>query len=52
MNELGEELSVTFSSKYHVPVWDKVPVDVLGVEEVVQLNELPRLLYPSVVGPE
>lgn len=39
-------LSVTCSSKYHVPPVDKVPVEVVGSPEVVQpvVNELPRLL--------
>jgi hypothetical protein len=36
------ELSVTFSSKCHVPTVVNVPVDIVGRLLVVQLNELPR----------
>ena len=37
------ELSVTWSSKDHVPMLERTPVEVEGVEDVVQLKELPRL---------
>jgi hypothetical protein len=37
-------LSVTWSSKFQVPVVERTPVDTEGVDEVVQLKELPRLL--------
>jgi hypothetical protein len=36
------ELSVTLSSKCHVPTVANVPVDIVGRLLVVQLNELPR----------
>jgi hypothetical protein len=41
-----EELSVTWSSKCHVPVPDKAPVEMVGHEEVVQptVNEEPKSL--------
>ena len=38
------DLSLTWSSKCHVPEVDKVPVDTVGVSPTAQLNELPRLL--------
>jgi hypothetical protein len=38
------ELSVTSSSKLHVPVAVSVPVDIVGRLLVVQLNDDPRLL--------
>ena len=37
-------LSVTWSSKFQTPVVERAPVDTEGVEEVVQVNEEPRLL--------
>jgi hypothetical protein len=38
----GPALSVTCSSKCHVPTVANVPVDIVGRLLVVQLNELPR----------
>jgi hypothetical protein len=38
----GPALSVTCSSKCHVPTVVNVPVDIVGRLLVVQLNELPR----------
>ena len=38
------ELSVTWSSKYHVPKEPRAPVDTVGWSPLLQLKELPRLL--------
>jgi len=45
-----DALSVTCSSKFQVPEVDRVPVDSVGNEEVVQANELPRLLNEMALG--
>jgi hypothetical protein len=46
----ADALSVTCSSKFHVPIVDSVPVDSVGSEDVVQLNGPPRSPYEPVAG--
>jgi hypothetical protein len=41
---VARALSVTSSSKLQTPGVDRVPVEVVGREEVLQLKELPREL--------
>jgi hypothetical protein len=40
----SDALSVTSSSKLQTPTVERVPVEVVGREEVLQLKELPRKL--------
>jgi hypothetical protein len=47
---VAEALSVTSISKFQVPSISRLPVDVVGNEDVSQLNELPKLLYELAVG--
>ena len=47
---VADALSVTCISKFQVPSTGRLPVDIVGKDDVSQLNELPRLLYELEVG--